>query len=45
MGVNKFFKTLAKLGSSSVFSLAKSEKKEAKNIERVSERGKKSSLD
>jgi hypothetical protein len=43
-GVNKFFKTLAKLAStcSSVFSLAKSESSWPKNIERVSERRKNS---
>jgi hypothetical protein len=37
--VDKFFKTLAKLASSSVFSLAKSKKLLAKNIESI--RGKK----
>jgi hypothetical protein len=38
-GVDKFFKTLAKLASSLVFSLANSKKQLAKNLERVSERG------
>jgi hypothetical protein len=38
-GVDKFFKTLAKLANIQEFSLAKSEKM-VKNTERVSERGK-----
>jgi hypothetical protein len=36
--VSKFFKALAKLASSSVLSLAKSENNWPKNIERVSEK-------
>jgi hypothetical protein len=39
--VNKFFKTLTKLASSSVFSLVKSENNWLKNIERESQMGKK----
>jgi hypothetical protein len=44
-GVDKFFKTLTKLVSSSVFLLAKSKNQMAKNIEMVSERGKNNSPD
>jgi hypothetical protein len=43
--VDKFFKTLAKLASTPAFSLAKTEKQLAKNIEMVSERGKNPSRD
>jgi hypothetical protein len=41
-GGDKLFKTLAKLASGPAFSLAKTEKQLAKNIERFSERGKNS---
>jgi hypothetical protein len=43
-GVDKFFKALASLASSSAFLLTKSKKQQAKNIERDIEREKNSNL-